>query len=171
MNTPSSVAWRDMRMRSPRMAPPVYGLDGSTATTPTRCPRARYASMSRSQRVDLPAPGLPVTPRTVALPVWGQSALSSSLLPDAASSTSRIARPIARGSPPSTRVTRSEFGSTSPSPDSRDAREAAGEGDERPAPRDASLKRRELLRHRPSIDGPVGDSQGLAVGVARRLRL
>jgi hypothetical protein len=35
MKTPSSVAWRCMRMRSPRMAPPEKGLVGSTAITPT----------------------------------------------------------------------------------------------------------------------------------------
>ena len=41
MKTPSSVACRCMRMRSPRMAPPEKGDVGSTATTPTRLPRLR----------------------------------------------------------------------------------------------------------------------------------
>src|SRR5882672_11465251 len=132
-----------MRMRSPRMAPPVYGLDGSTATTPTRCPRARYASMRRSQRVDLPAPGLPVTPSTQALPVCGQSALRRSLLAGAASSTRRSARPIARARPPSTPFTRSSLEFT------------GGTGGP------ALLERRQLLRDGPAIDGPVGDGEGL----------
>ena len=35
MNMPASPAWPCMRMRSPRIAPPVYGLLGSTAMTPT----------------------------------------------------------------------------------------------------------------------------------------
>ncbi len=41
MKTPSSVACACMRMRSPRMAPPVNGLDGSTASTPTASPCRR----------------------------------------------------------------------------------------------------------------------------------
>src|SRR5438093_932352 len=35
MNTPASCACACMRTRSPRIAPPVYGLVGSTASTPT----------------------------------------------------------------------------------------------------------------------------------------
>ena len=69
MKTPSSVAWSCMRMRSPRMAPPVKGLVGSTAMTPTVRPARRWAAMSRSVRVDFPAPGAPVRPTTQALPV------------------------------------------------------------------------------------------------------
>ena len=38
MNTPSSPACRPIRTRSPRMAPPVKGLVGSTAITPTARP-------------------------------------------------------------------------------------------------------------------------------------
>ena len=41
MNTSPSSAWRCIRMRSPRIAPPVKGDDGSTATTPTRTPCLR----------------------------------------------------------------------------------------------------------------------------------
>src|SRR5487761_396463 len=37
MNTPLSEACPCIRMRSPRIAPPVNGLDGSTAITPTVC--------------------------------------------------------------------------------------------------------------------------------------
>jgi len=36
MNTPGSPARSRMRMRSPNSAPPVKGLEGSTATTATR---------------------------------------------------------------------------------------------------------------------------------------
>ncbi len=64
MNTPGSVAWRCMRTRSPRMAPPVNGLEGSTAITPTVSPRPRQRWMSWSQSVDLPLPGGPVMPTT-----------------------------------------------------------------------------------------------------------
>jgi hypothetical protein len=62
-----------IRMRSPRTDPPEYGEEGSTAITPTVSPRARYASVSLSTRVDLPAPGLPVTPTTSAPPVCSYS--------------------------------------------------------------------------------------------------
>ena len=64
MNTPGSVAWSCMRMRSPRIAPPVKGLVGSTASTPTVLPALRQCAMSRSVSVDLPAPGEPVMPMT-----------------------------------------------------------------------------------------------------------
>ena len=74
MKTAGSRAWSCMRTRSPRMAPPVKGEEGSTASTatwstgsavatvpsPGQPPRA--AMMSRSVRVDLPAPGAPVRP-------------------------------------------------------------------------------------------------------------
>ena len=45
-----------MRMRSPSTAPPVKGLDGSTATTATVWPRARNCLISPDTSVDLPAP-------------------------------------------------------------------------------------------------------------------
>src|SRR3990167_5462366 len=64
MNTPGSSAWDCMRMRSPSTAPPVNGLDGPTAPTPTVAPSARRRAVSRSTTVDLPAPGGPVTPTT-----------------------------------------------------------------------------------------------------------
>ena len=64
MNTPASSAWACMRMRSPSTAPPVNGLDGSTATMPTVAPSARRWAVSRSTTVDFPAPGGPVTPTT-----------------------------------------------------------------------------------------------------------
>ena len=51
-----------MRTRSPRMAPPENGDDGSIASTATRSPSARTTSTSALVSVDLPAPGAPVTP-------------------------------------------------------------------------------------------------------------
>src|SRR4051794_23841186 len=56
-----------MRTRSPRMAPPVKGLLGSTASTPTRAPSARRWRTSAAVSVDFPAPGAPVTPMVHAL--------------------------------------------------------------------------------------------------------
>ncbi len=41
MNTPGSSVWACMRMRSPSTAPPVNGLEGSTAITPTGSCSAR----------------------------------------------------------------------------------------------------------------------------------
>src|SRR5687768_12150748 len=60
-----------MRMRSPRIAPPVNGEDGSTATMPTVDPRRLYSCATFSARVDFPAPGGPVSPSTRARPVRG----------------------------------------------------------------------------------------------------
>ena len=68
MNTPGSLASSVMRTRSPRIEPPEYGLDGSMATMPTRCPRARNSAVSRATSVDLPLPGTPVRPITCARP-------------------------------------------------------------------------------------------------------
>ena len=64
MNTSGSSVWVCMRMRSPSTAPPVNGLDGSTAITPTGRPSARRRLVTRSTSVDLPAPGGPVMPST-----------------------------------------------------------------------------------------------------------
>ena len=47
------------RTRSPSSAPPLRGLDGSTARMPTVSPRARARARSASSSVDLPAPGGP----------------------------------------------------------------------------------------------------------------
>ena len=62
MKTPGSVAWSCMRTRSPRMAPPVNGDDGSMASTVTSSSRARRWPMIELVSVDLPAPGEPVMP-------------------------------------------------------------------------------------------------------------
>ena len=64
MKTPGSSACACMRMRSPSTAPPVNGLEGSTATIPTVAPLARRCAVSRSTTVDFPAPGGPVMPST-----------------------------------------------------------------------------------------------------------
>src|SRR5438034_6729384 len=92
-----------MRMRSPSTAPPLKGLVGSTATTPTRWPAARSRAVMRSVSVDFPAPGGPVTPITCARPVCGWSRLMSAGRPGARFSTSVIRRARATRSPPSMR--------------------------------------------------------------------
>src|SRR5690606_38018697 len=53
----------DMRILSPRIAPPEYGLEGSTSRAATLCSRARFCT-SWPHRVLLPPPGGPVTPIT-----------------------------------------------------------------------------------------------------------
>ena len=60
-----------MRTRSPSRAPPLKGLAGSTAMTPTECRSRQNSATSRSTSVLFPAPGGPVTPMMRALPVWG----------------------------------------------------------------------------------------------------
>ena len=62
--TSRSAACSIIRIRSPRMAPRVYGELGSTARTPTRLPRRRHSPMSALTSVDLPLPGGPVMPTT-----------------------------------------------------------------------------------------------------------
>ena len=66
MNTPGSVLCSAIRTRSPSSAPPLNGLDGSTASTATRRPAARYRVTIAVVRVDLPTPGGPVMPVIVA---------------------------------------------------------------------------------------------------------
>src|SRR5229473_2707493 len=89
-----------MRMRSPRIAPPVYGLEGSTATMPiVRC-CLRYSRASWSTRVLLPAPGAPVSPITRARPLCGNRALSRVLASGAPFSIVVMARASPRASPP-----------------------------------------------------------------------
>ena len=129
MNTPSSAACACMRTRSPRTAPPVNGLVGSTAITPTEMDRepaetvpfdgleasacgepvepcglcAFSAATSRSTSVLFPAPGGPVTPITYARPVRLKIARTRSAPDGSSSSIREMARAIARGSPASTR--------------------------------------------------------------------
>src|SRR6266568_1135805 len=68
MNTCGSRLADSIRIRSPSSAPPVNGLVGSTATTPTESAWARNCWMSRSVSVLLPAPGGPVIPMRRAPP-------------------------------------------------------------------------------------------------------
>ena len=74
MKTSGSAECSVIRMRSPSRAPPEKGEEGSTARTPTRRPRDRYAVTIALVIVDLPTPGAPVTPTTWAWPVWVASA-------------------------------------------------------------------------------------------------
>src|SRR5258706_14107276 len=97
-------------MRSPRIAPPVNGDDGSTATIPTVLPRRRRACARRSTSVDLPAPGGPVIPKTRALPARAKSGPVISGAPPL-TSTPEMARPMSRARPartPSRRVASSD---------------------------------------------------------------
>ena len=57
-----------MRTRSPKMAPPENGEEGSMARMPTRSPSRRIAATRSLVSVDLPAPGGPVMPTVVASP-------------------------------------------------------------------------------------------------------
>ena len=68
-----------MRMRSPRMAPPVTGELGSMARMAGRT--APEAAASRPVMVDLPVPGAPVTPTTRACPAsrWARSDTAAAL--------------------------------------------------------------------------------------------
>jgi hypothetical protein len=52
------------------MAPPVKGLVGSTASTPTVLFSFLNSEISASVSVLLPAPGAPVIPIMKDLPVW-----------------------------------------------------------------------------------------------------
>src|SRR5688572_10135017 len=96
---PGSVERVCMRMRSPRMAPPVNGLLGSTAMTPTEGFSLRYAAARRSTRELFPEPGLPVIPITLACPVCSNSCCSSAFPAGERFSTREIARARARVSP------------------------------------------------------------------------
>ena len=62
MKTPSSVAWSAMRTRSPRIAPPEKGDEGSMASTAASTSAARITRRSAFVSVDFPAPGAPVMP-------------------------------------------------------------------------------------------------------------
>src|SRR4051794_38950946 len=94
-----------MRTRSPRMAPPVNGLDGSTASTPTRWPAWRSARTSSFVVVDLPTPGEPVSPTTWAVPACGASAAATAGSAGSPFSTRLIRRATDRGSPSRARAT------------------------------------------------------------------
>src|SRR2546425_8626506 len=90
-----------MRIRSPSTAPPVKGLLGSTAITPTVCCRSRITLTSASASVLLPVPGAPVNPTRYAFPVWGWTSATSWLACGSRSSARLMARASARTSPES----------------------------------------------------------------------
>ena len=99
MKVPESPACPCMRIRSPRMAPPEYGLVGSTAITPTCSRFFLWYAAKRSTRVLFPVPGAPVTPVRYACPVCGNSSRSNSSASGAWFSIAVIARDTARTSP------------------------------------------------------------------------
>src|SRR6266851_4676714 len=86
-------------MRSPRTAPPVNGLLGSTATTPTVLPCCRITCRSRSTSELLPLPGGPVIPTRCARPVWGWSSVTIWVASGSRSSARLIALASALTSP------------------------------------------------------------------------
>src|SRR5437899_7217345 len=90
-----------MRIRSPSTGPPVKGLLGSTAITPTVCCRSRITLTSASASVLLPVPGAPVNPTRYAFPVWGWTSATSWLACGSRSSARLMARASARTSPES----------------------------------------------------------------------
>src|SRR5712692_11961897 len=86
-----------MRMRSPRIAPPVKGELGSVAITATERPSFLRSVIRASTSVDLPVPGAPVKPTTYAL-AWFFSASWRLLTDGSRFSTRLIARARARTS-------------------------------------------------------------------------
>src|SRR2546421_9536929 len=85
-----------MRIRSPKIAPPVKGELGSQAMTATDSLRARCQATSASARVDLPVPGAPVRP---SIPVSDRGSANfskSSRVPGSRRSTRLMARARAR---------------------------------------------------------------------------
>ncbi len=60
-----------MRILSPSKAPPVKGLVGSIAITPTLYPCETNSFTNEFVSVDFPAPGGPVIPILYARPVLG----------------------------------------------------------------------------------------------------
>src|SRR3954467_771424 len=133
MNTPESVAWSCIRTRSPNSAPPEKGELGSTARTPTRCPRARNARTKAAVDVDLPTPGLPVSPTTRAPPAYGMSAAITSRNNGEAFSTREMRRPTARASPARARSTSAPT-SGLPATAGTSGRDAQQQGVSLPAP-------------------------------------
>ena len=98
-----------IRVLSARIDPPVTLLDGSTARTATRWPRAIRCRPSDSTKVDLPTPGAPLMPMRIDSTACGSSA-SSTACPRGWSSRrvdsiSVIAFASARRSPARTLVT------------------------------------------------------------------
>src|SRR6267143_1353360 len=108
MKTPGSTPVSAIRIRSPSTAPPVYGDDGSTATTPTFRSRLRYLRTSRLIRELFPTPGGPVNPTTWARPVCGNIRARASVASGSSSSIREMSFAAARLSPASKSLTRPE---------------------------------------------------------------
>ena len=70
IKTFSSVNCFFMRIRSPKIAPPVRGLVGSTQIMPTFFPCSVNKLVKVDINVDFPLPGAPVMPKMYALPVY-----------------------------------------------------------------------------------------------------
>ena len=88
MYTPSSSVWSPMRTRSPRMAPPLNGDDGSIASTATGRRSGRISLHTALVSVDFPAPGAPVMPDGVGVP--------AARVDDRGHRSSRLRRPAPR---------------------------------------------------------------------------
>ncbi len=99
MNTSPSAAYCCIRMRSPRMAPPVTGLDGSMASTATARSALRASATSADTSVDLPLPGGPVTPTSCAPMALEKSNRRASSATDDLDSTAVSKRVSARREP------------------------------------------------------------------------
>jgi len=100
LGLPSGAAKSSIRIRSPRIAPPVSGDEGSTASTAGECPAATRSPTRRPTSVDFPEPGAPVIPTTWATPACGfeSSLTSSAAAPPRSTTVSSL--PSARRSPP-----------------------------------------------------------------------
>src|SRR5512134_248560 len=95
MKTPGSPESSVMRMRSPRIAPPENGLEGSIATMPTVRPVDRNCWASARTMVDLPLPGTPVIPMVWARPANRWISATRLRLPGAVDSAIAMARATA----------------------------------------------------------------------------
>src|ERR1700730_12283497 len=107
MKTFGSRAWRCMRMRSPRIAPPVNGELGSVASTATELSRFLKSATTASTRVDLPVPGAPVKPATPGVRPSLRRDFSRARTAGSRLSTRLMARASARVSPDRNRFARS----------------------------------------------------------------
>ena len=96
------------RIRSPRTAPWVNGLDGSIDRTPTSRSASRSLAVIAAIRVLLPTPGGPVIPITRAPPVLGNTAATRASPSGSRFSTRLMARARARFSPASSRSASSD---------------------------------------------------------------
>ena len=94
ISTPRSEGSNSIRARSPSSDPPERRELGSTASSATLRPRARQAAISAESKVDLPAPGGPVTPTTWPAASPPSSAGDSARISSAASSRSAGGRAL-----------------------------------------------------------------------------